>query len=70
MLPSEWCREMYEKTLNPDYITLYNHWKGARFMNQDQINFVCQLIKEFVDFTDLSEEELVKLEEILDKEIL
>lgn len=39
-------------------------------MNQDQINFVCQLIKEFVDLTDLSEEELVKLEEILDKEIL
>lgn len=39
-------------------------------MNQDQINFVCQLIKEFVDFTDLSEEELVKLEEILDKELL
>ncbi len=25
--PSEWCREMYEKTLNPDYITLYNQWK-------------------------------------------
>ena len=44
--------------------------EGARFMNQDQINFVCQLIKEFVDFTDLSEEEFVKLEEILDKEIL
>lgn len=39
-------------------------------MNQDQINFVCRLINEFVDFTDLSEEELVKLEEILDKEIL
>lgn len=39
-------------------------------MNQDQINFVCQLIKDFVDFTDLSEDELVKLEEILDKEIL
>lgn len=27
MLPSEWCREMYEKTLNTDYITLYNQWK-------------------------------------------
>ena len=39
-------------------------------MSQDQINFVCQLIREFVDFTDLSEDELVKLEEILDKEIL
>lgn len=39
-------------------------------MNQDQINFVCQLITEFVDFNDLSEEELVKLEEILDKEVL
>lgn len=27
MLPSEWCREMYEKTLNQDHITLYNQWK-------------------------------------------
>lgn len=27
MLPSEWCQEMYEKTLNQDYITLYNQWK-------------------------------------------
>lgn len=25
--PSEWCLEMYEKTLNQDYITLYNQWK-------------------------------------------
>lgn len=25
--PSEWCREMYEKTLNLDYITLHNQWK-------------------------------------------
>lgn len=25
--PSDWCRDMYEKTLNPDYIALYNHWK-------------------------------------------
>lgn len=27
LTPSNWCREMYEKTLNPDYITLYNMWK-------------------------------------------
>lgn len=25
--PSEWARKMYEKTLDPAYITLYNMWK-------------------------------------------
>lgn len=25
--PSDWCRAMYEKTLDPAYITLYNMWK-------------------------------------------
>ena len=23
----DWCRAMYEKTLDPAYITLYNMWK-------------------------------------------
>lgn len=27
MQPSDWCREMYERTLNPDYIQLFNLWK-------------------------------------------
>ena len=27
MTPSEWARKMYEKTLDPAYITLYNMWK-------------------------------------------
>ena len=27
MNPSDWCRAMYEKTLDPAYITLYNMWK-------------------------------------------
>lgn len=27
MTPSDWCRRLYEETLNPDYITLYNMWK-------------------------------------------
>lgn len=27
MTPSEWCRAKYEETLDPAYITLYNHWK-------------------------------------------
>lgn len=27
MNPSEWARKMYEKTLDPAYITLYNMWK-------------------------------------------
>lgn len=27
MNPSDWCRAMYEKTLDPAHITLYNMWK-------------------------------------------
>lgn len=25
--PSEWCRRLYEETLDPAYIQLYNMWK-------------------------------------------
>lgn len=33
MNPSDWCRAMYEKTLDPAYITLYNmckEWEDAK----------------------------------------
>lgn len=39
-------------------------------MSQDQINFVCALLKEFVDFGQLDEDELQKLNEVLEKETL
>lgn len=39
-------------------------------MSQDEINFVCQLIREFVDFGQLDPDELIMLEAVLDKEYL
>lgn len=27
MMPSDWCRDMYERTLDPLYIEMYNMWK-------------------------------------------
>lgn len=30
MTPSEWARKMYEKTLDPAYITLYNMWRSEK----------------------------------------
>ena len=37
-------------------------------MSQDEINFICQLIRDFVDFGCLDQGDLIMLEAILDKE--